>query len=41
MNGSGEQEKMARSDHTETRKEEMVLGTFSLSITWMSEKITF
>lgn len=41
VNGSGEQEKKARSGPTETRKEETVLGTFSLSTTWMLEKITF
>ena len=39
--GSGEQEKKARFGHTETRKEETVLGTFSLSTTWVLEKIAF
>lgn len=39
--GSGEQEKKARFGHTETRKEETVPGTFSLSTTWMLEKTAF
>lgn len=44
MNGSGDRGKEAGSRHIKTRKdakEEVILSTFSLMATWMSEKITF